>query len=815
MPLLLYQEKFLERLATQIYDGNRYIMIEGKSGCGKTFALNYLSEKLKREGYKVFAFVGDYAFEDREYYPFNRTLFYKENPVLGGTINSFKGIPYAGDILNYVVSSLTSRKEIQQSYFLTNEDQNIVSKLRQILLSTKCVFIFDNIHWWDRRSLQLIYILLTNHKLLSTGKTHNYSMIFSITSDQEAIHKDLLERISVTNVFAKLSFPTIGLIEFKNVLFTRTLQSFSDSQIKLLYNLVNGHLQVFFEVINEIHNKKFDFDANYESNKQYLSNILEIRLRELGADSNQINKILEYASIIGITFSVFELKNISNVSEREIDKILKKTSNLSITETTNEQDYVKFAHDIIREIYKANVDSHHLDYYNSLALCIKHIKPDQYLRRARYFLKSQNISAAVTSYILEGIKQIRLYGDTLDTLYTEMNPLLDELQRDYFRLMKEAYSLYASKKYQAANLKLELITDAYPIELLAERDILKIRCYSKSMATDEVEEFINKKFDNIVNNTFNDEKDIWERYSQVLLIANSHLGKISIAKKLETDILKSLSERINYDETATIRLYIIKRVANSIHDISIASIFVKDAVDYFGRSSIGIRNIRHYYISLVNYTTILINNGNFDEAYNLIIEGFNIETQNQNVYFPRPQLLRNNYIIAGYLCGKLDVEDCIKLYEKIIKDIDEIISERLFYISNLSIFWSINNNPRKALDLLQEEAILHYKDNEKEGLYQYRVVTNSSIYSYLLGEHEKAISQLQNIDKLTKRLVNGSYFNKKNQLLISLMENKTNFSGKEWLNSLFLMQPTYQNIAWRYFGLGYAFMAVCNWDMSE
>ena len=78
------------------------------------------------------------------------------------------------------------------------------------------------------------------------------------------------------------------------------------------------------------------------------------------------------------------------------------------------------------------------------------------------------------------------------------------------------------------------------------------------------------------------------------------------------------------------------------------------------------------------------------------------------IEFPRIQLLRNNYIISGYLSGNLNEDECILLYEKIILDIPYIISERLFYKSNLSIFWALKNEPQKALNILREEALLHY-----------------------------------------------------------------------------------------------------------
>ena len=281
------------------------------------------------------------------------------------------------------------------------------------------------------------------------------------------------------------------------------MQNFSDTQIKLLFNLVNGHLQVLFEVINEINNHNFDFNATYENNKQYLSSVLEKRLKEYGADSTQILKTLEYAAIIGITFSIFELRNLTQSTENEIKKIIAETSELTITEQTEEIDYIKFAHDIIREIFKTKVEKYHTEYYHSLALCIKEIKPDQYLRRARYCVKCLDTEAAVTLYILEAVKQIRLYGKVLNTIYEEMSPLMNPLQKEYLKLMQEAYSLYSRKEYKKASSKLDLILDIFSIELLAERDILKIRCFSKTMASNEIQDIINTSNNTRKNSTFN------------------------------------------------------------------------------------------------------------------------------------------------------------------------------------------------------------------------------------------------------------------------------------------------------------------------
>ena len=138
-------------------------------------------------------------------------------------------------------------------------------------------------------------------------------------------------------------------------------------------------------------------------------------------------------------------------------------------------------------------------------------------------------------------------------------------QREYLKLMQEAYNLYSKKEYKKASSTLNLILDIFPVEVLAERDILKIRCFSKTMASNEIQDIIVRA------------NDIWERYSQVVMIGFAHLGEIKLAREIESDTLRSLSERLNYDDTANKRLNIIKRVSNSIHNIDVSAVFVKDA----------------------------------------------------------------------------------------------------------------------------------------------------------------------------------------------------------------------------------------------
>ena len=53
MQLLLYQQRFMEKLIDKIHEGEQHILIEGKSGSGKSFTIKQLQIELDKEKYQT------------------------------------------------------------------------------------------------------------------------------------------------------------------------------------------------------------------------------------------------------------------------------------------------------------------------------------------------------------------------------------------------------------------------------------------------------------------------------------------------------------------------------------------------------------------------------------------------------------------------------------------------------------------------------------------------------------------------------------------------------------------------------------------
>lgn len=136
MALLLYQHVFLEKIINYMREGGQYILIEGKSGSGKSYTMKQLQIDLTKENYHVIIFDGDYQYDDREYYPFKKSLFSDQDSskdiIVGGIAETSKGIPGVGNLVSYIINTWSERKNTVKNMVLNSEEQNILAKLRHI-----------------------------------------------------------------------------------------------------------------------------------------------------------------------------------------------------------------------------------------------------------------------------------------------------------------------------------------------------------------------------------------------------------------------------------------------------------------------------------------------------------------------------------------------------------------------------------------------------------------------------------------------------------------------------------------------------------
>lgn len=814
-PLLTHQSEFYSELKKQIEEQDSICVI-GKSGIGKSFLSNKLCEEYLLDGYVTLLFTGDRLNQYRPYYPFHQ-VFNNESSLNNYkklSVELSKEIPHIGNFVSIIIEKLLNKENhaLQQKYpYLNNEENSIISKLKYLMKNKKVLLVFDNFQWWDKQSIVLLSTLISSYEDLQ--RNHNCKKVFVFTFSH--LNSDIL------NFFKEHNVPQV---EFKEMSYSQFLKerqqlgfqnNLDEKQMQFIYKLADGNIFLFKQIASEFpDNTCFPIQDNI-SGIQYLNELLEKRMTELGATGKQIMYVLEFGSVIGLSFSYYELEQVTQMKKGPFSQIISRAKEWNLVEDDQEKTYYKFVHDIILEIFKHRTESKVYEYYEKLEECLMRIKPGSYLRRARYRVYMRDLPEAVLRYVMELFQELRDNNSVYTEIENEALGLMDDNIRSYYFSMKEAYQLYLQKKYQEALIILEKIPLHLNRLLLAERDLLKSRCLSKSLKEQDRKEAIHTLEKYYENDFIKNEEDLWERLMTSLVTAYYHGSYKDRAQELEEELLSNLSERTLFDSMANLRIHILLRNSNSIHDSEFAEGFIKKAVEYFSRkTSYGIPiNILEYYKALLNYSATLCKNGKFQDAFQQTQAAIRLENDFQDIEFPRRQIIYNNYVISGYLSGQIQLSEGIQILE-IIKNNLPPIAERIFYTSNLFIFYILNNELTIAESCLEQEMQYFIIDADLEGSYKYRIYLNYAIVAYLKGNDVKAKIYLDIARDSIQTLTDHSYLKKKIELLFDIIDHEERIVIPKYLDTCLLEKvPHYQNSVWSFLGLVFPYSILSNWDI--
>lgn len=808
--LLPNQEKIYRDIISNIPNTN--VVITGLSGCGKTEILKKLFKEAIYLGYTPILFECDKNISVEQYYPMLAGLNQHANSPTFIQITS--GLSQDSPVLPhtlYLLQKWLWGKAKKNLDYLNETEKMIFDRLSYLVKNNNLLILCDNIQYWDTYSLNFLNLLFQDAYLYEI--TQKIKFVISFTTDQDYANPKQLNFLWIKSFFMKISFSEISYKTFVENLYQLGLKkNLKSEEFHILYHLIGNHIQIMLEIVQEINGDRLDFDKLYQSNIDLLKPILLKRLEQLGTIGAFIDEALKYASLMGIQFDKSELAQMLT-DDVDIYITLKEAENIHLIK---EYDSINcaFVHEIIMKVFEAEIpDTYKPIYYLKIESCLKCIKPHDYLRRAYCFVNAHRTLEAERIFSLYLIQHFKENSELSEMTYSELKSHINTYA-PYIAAMKQAYNQYHKKDYTNTFYILFSIPDIYPEDLLAEKNILVSSCQTKILETESKQEAIDclLKYENL--ETINQEIDVYENVLERLIICYIHFGNIKKAREYEEKFVKSVAKRIEYDSYAKYRLYKLYRKANALYNAELALIKMKESVSFFATKNIT-SNVKDFYIALTNMSCVLIENGEFAQAYTTALKGINLEEEYPHLNFPRTQIIRSNFCIAGILNNKMKLEDAINIIESILNQIP-VIPERIFHVTNLSSLYALNNNLTQALDIVEREAEKQNYNDDIEGLYKYYIHYNKTVFQYLLGETTLLKNSVDNLEKMENQLssmLDGGYMVKKNKLLIKTIQTGKKYSPIEWLHVFHNQKSTYQNRPlWKYHGLGYAFVSMNNWE---
>lgn len=816
------QKTLFDQAVTAIKNGHRYILIAGTSGCGKTFLSNRLCEWITSSNgpAKAIRFLGDNRCSQREYHPFLAELnnlnerYELSKTVKKGIAKTTSFSPIGGSFFEFVAEAILNRNgssNYKLNQVFSEEEVDIILKLRNALRQNVKAIYIDNLHWWDVKSIEFLYLLF-KYKDEFLTELNDVVFILNITSNQQFEHKEQVTAFFESIPLFSLEFHPFQYDEYRLALQEMGLikTKYDPKILKLLFAISEGHLSVTINALSLPISPEDALDSEVLATQdgQYIRLLLERRLAALGATGQQIDDVLKFGSLLGLSFSYLELEYITHFKQAELRSVIKRANSISLVESSKTD--CQFSHEIIREFFhqKALEQSEGF-YYNRLIQCYQALYPTEYNLRIHYLLNIGDMAEIEKLYCLDIIRQLELgtAGQNQD-----LEILLSDETREYLNVMAQAWAAYKISDYSKTHKWLCQIEDIYPIELLAERDYLDAIALTRSLNKDECDRAYRMLSVYETNRKQFKEPQIWSKVMLLLFAVLLHAGRREDCRRIQGILYRFYGEAASICEVYRHDLNVLRRKSIAIYELEISLPLLLKSVHFFCPKNEGDipEYPKEYFMSLLNYNANLLCFGQFEEAYESISKAMQLTKELPDIAFPRTETMYNNFLLSCYFVGKLQPHDIVSLYESLLQDAPDT-ADKIIIKTNLAIFYIQAGELEHAEQLLTDMRIHLVGSSDYEPSRLYHIEENLTALYLCRGNWDLASVHWQSLDTLIPNIDRSSYYIKKHAVLKQIIQERMMLPDDPE-SIVWKVCPTFQSSAWNYFGRLFAYNTLEYWS---
>ena len=494
--------------------------ISGPSGVGKSRILSEIKGYIKNQGILIYYNSSSPHAQD-PYYLFAKgigsyiEIANAEDPMITDILLNMP-MPEISE-LSLIMPQL--RNIVKKSTELSGDDKGkrfllfkaFLDLLIQLNNASPVIIIFDDIHWADKASLELLHYLIKQEKKRSLFLICAFSddKLFGEASGEalQNLLKEIDREGNVTNI--KLTDLSLqNAIMMVDAIFPGTAKA--KKFPPLVYEITKGNPYFIEEILKFLVEKgmifyhkdswQVDKDIKAEDIPSSLEEVIKSRLINLDDETKEM--ILQ-AAVIGKNFQADTLKKIGDMNEGFVSELIERAKNLHLVDETEKNGKFNFINDKTQDIlYKElNADKRNKIHYRIAQVLVDEHKDNLYdiAGEAAFHYShapSQEKSALFSKELL--VKTAELFNPN------EIAEYLEQLTQSFLsrkgkiaaelneRMIKEAFKFVllfqgAVKKYRlyppTSPVRLSIARDAYqPLSIIFhEADSLVISEVEKSM----------------------------------------------------------------------------------------------------------------------------------------------------------------------------------------------------------------------------------------------------------------------------------------------------------------------------------------------
>jgi hypothetical protein len=299
------------------------------------------------------------------------------------------------------------------------------------------------------------------------------------------------------------------------------------------------------------------------------------------------------------------------------------------------------------------------------------------------------------------------------------------------------------------------------------------------------------------------------------MVTEVETGHISDARALEAEITTYYWTRRKVDPWALYGLNVLRRRAECLHRLPTATQRLEGAILYFGpqHSSALPRNPIQYYYALTNLVGNLICSGRFTEAYARAVELEQVVHNFAQLYWPALDIAANNFIVASYLIGKIEVSTAVSLMKEALQGATET-GDCVLMQNNYAVFLSRAGREREAKALLQRTYAQVIASSDPDEYHCYFVGNNLAVLHALEGEQIIAERLYRECSMRLERMYPAirETLQKRHELLGPIFAEAAELDTESFDGYLLKNYPLQIGPQWAFYGRGFLISDIQFWS---
>jgi len=309
----------IDDVARAINESDDVVVIQGPPGTGKSWLAKAVGVMWESAGGSTIVADGDFLRSDEALYPFGFAMSGLPNawrnvwPALAGAARVGEALLGTAGLVTTTVETIAKlhgSRHRARTVVLDALEQDIFHELESLGKKKPLLFVADNLHWWDTKSLELLGRLRDERLWEMFPFLAELRVVAAQTPApyQQIANPDAFEAFLSPGTTSHFGVHRVSRDDFKGV-----LEALSDDTVvssdtaNAVYALSGGHLAIASQCAKRVVNGEVTSLLSLAGTNDFLHRVFMERIGSLGPNGKQALVVLQVAAVLGLTFRRDEL----------------------------------------------------------------------------------------------------------------------------------------------------------------------------------------------------------------------------------------------------------------------------------------------------------------------------------------------------------------------------------------------------------------------------------------------------------------------------------------------------------------------------